>query len=119
MEPTTDIPHCTGRDICKLSGRDAEAFYKSLDEYLEQFAQPIRKENGGDFTGHLKCLKCGKSLDGILGTFQWGIVHGEGNCSYCGWPCRACHRPKHEGEEIFNRALQMILQYHPDYVVKK
>lgn len=30
-----------------------------------------------------KCPECGWDLGGILGSFQWGIVHGEGFCANC------------------------------------
>jgi len=30
-----------------------------------------------------KCPNCNSDLTGILGTFKWGIVHGQGFCSHC------------------------------------
>ena len=29
------------------------------------------------------CPRCGESLYGLFGVFQWGIVHGKGTCSNC------------------------------------
>ena len=31
-----------------------------------------------------KCPNCNCNLLGMMGTFQWGIVHGYGNCTNCG-----------------------------------
>lgn len=33
-----------------------------------------------------ECVDCGMELGGLLGMFQWGIVHGQGECSRCGFP---------------------------------
>ena len=38
-----------------------------------------------------KCPKCGKDLDGLFGTFFWGICHGYGNCSECGCEFKYYH----------------------------
>jgi hypothetical protein len=60
------------------------------------------------------CPSCHNRLGGLLGSFSWGICHGEGHCS-CGYPCRAYHRIKDDdGEEIFDGPFQRILPYHPD-----
>jgi hypothetical protein len=56
-----------------------------------------------------KCVCCEERLTGVLGSFAWGIVNGEGACAACGWPARAYHR-KVGGIEFFG----LILQYHPD-----
>jgi len=29
------------------------------------------------------CPSCGAELMGLFGSFQWGIVHGEGSCTHC------------------------------------
>jgi hypothetical protein len=50
----------------------------------------------------------------MLGTFRWGLQNGEGTCQRCGWPGRGLHDPKKNGESVFNRRLEIILQYHPD-----
>ncbi len=62
------------------------------------------------FTIGPKCPKCGSTLPGLLGSFTWGLVNGEGKCSCCGWPVRVCHR---DGSFGF---LNRILPYHPDAV---
>lgn len=30
-----------------------------------------------------KCPNCNSNLMGLLGTFEWGIIHGQGFCSCC------------------------------------
>lgn len=114
-----EIEHCTVDDIgLEITGADAPPLIAALNEYLSAFAKPIKSDReGGGMVGNTLCLKCGETLDGILGTFQWGLAHGEGTCSKCGWPARAYHRPKDNGgEEMFNQVLEMILQYHPENV---
>lgn len=111
---------CTIDDIgIELTGEDALALIDALNEYFSIFAKPVKRYQPGGMFGNLNCFKCGEALGGALGTFQWGIRSGEGNCSHCGWPCRAHHRPKNDGDAIFNRCLVMILQYHPDNVTVK
>ena len=120
MNTKTEVAHCTAADVgisitARVPGAeaDAEATIAVLDEYFSIFAKP----NGNE------CLNCGERLGGmaaaLMGTgFRWGLVHGEGTCG-CGWPCRAYHRPKENGEEVFDRALEVILQYHPDGVSRR
>ena len=63
----------------------------TVNEYLSRFAKPIRPEkDGGLMLGNLKC-QCGASLAGFVGTFQWGLAHGEGSCTSCGYPGRGKH----------------------------
>lgn len=91
---------------------DCEALIRDLDGYFRDFAVPLIDDDE-----HQSCHNCGVRLNGLLGQFTWGIVNGEGTCANCGWPCRAYHRPKDEdGELIFNRTFEMILQYHPEDV---
>lgn len=108
-----DIPKCVICDIgLQITGEDAPSIVASMNEYLSRFAAPIHGEGITTY----RCLKCDLGLSGMLGTFQWGIASGEGECSHCGWPCRAHHYPKHGADDIFDGALQVILQYHPDHV---
>lgn len=88
-----------------------ENFIKIINKYLRIFV------------ADKKCINCGEDLSGIFGTFEWGIVHGEGSCSNCGYPARAKHYikakklvvdDKEEGELI----LPFVLQYHPDELRK-
>ena len=80
-----------------------------IDKQLHPFVAPTT--NGDE---PAKCIGCGSALDGFFGSFTWGIVHGEGACSNCGYPARAMHYLKDGGQELFDRPLQYVLQYHPD-----
>lgn len=109
------MPHCTISDIgIEAVSEDGQPLVDHINEYLHQFAS-----TGG------KCPKCDAKLGGLLGSFTWGLCHGEGICTggfsgKCGWPCRALHRIKNlEGEEIFDRSLQPILPYHPEFVTQE
>lgn len=99
---------------------DTTELRATLDKYFHAFAKPVRvpKEEANMLYGSLRCLNCETVLSGALGSFQWGIVHGEGRCSKCGWPCRAYHYPKHGDEKIFDKRMEFILQFHPDFVTK-
>jgi len=108
------VSHCTVDDLMSISGKDAQPVIDAINEYLQAFAKPIRCEGDGLIMGRFSCLKCGKRLTGACGTFTWGLVHGEGHCSECGWPARAYHRPTDDEGEIFVGPLDFILQYHPD-----
>lgn len=76
----------------------------TLDEYFADFA----------FTNG-KCPACGETLGGLLGSFRWGICHGEGHCR-CDWPCRGAHYPKDGDGEIFDSRLSCVLPYHPKHI---
>lgn len=76
---------------------------KIIQEYLNQFANT----NG-------KCPCCNRDLGGILGTFRWGIVHGEGECGDCGYPVRGHHVIKNEEGETFLTFQNYMMPYHPN-----
>lgn len=77
---------------------------RAINEYLKKF---VRLENSK--LGN-KCILCGSYLGGLLGTFEWGLAHGEGHCRACGYPARAKHVIKFKLGEL---AVNQILQYHP------
>lgn len=88
----------------------AEKYLTILAEYLKDFVPP------GD------CICCGSRLgakdvmDSIVSapTFRWGLVHGEGECSKCGYPARAMHYiGKTETAPEIMVLRNYILQYHP------
>lgn len=85
----------------------------ALDQYLRIFIKPESKGADNLVTGSQKCVGCGAALDGLFGTFQWGLAHGEGACSGCGYPCRAYHRVMDGGAEPI-MTFQFVLQYHPE-----
>lgn len=111
--------HCKMEDIFKTyrEKKPMPGLREHIQAYFYQFAKPIRDENGNPITGYLKC-RCGERLDGIIGTFEYGIVHGEGPCRACGWPCRTCHHIEFQGEEIFH-LHGMVLQYHSEVTSKE
>ncbi len=117
----TDIDVCTISDLgIEITGEDAQPLIDAINSYLEIFAKPVKSERGSSFLlGGRKCLKCDALLDGVMGSFQWGMANGEGTCSNCGWPARAYHNPKDDEGNIFNRPLERILQYHPSSVTTK
>ena len=118
MNKTEDVDVCTTADIgIEIIGSGAPPMIDAIDEYLSIFSKPVKRDDGNFLMGRIECLKCGKALDGPMGSFQWGIANGEGNCSGCGWPCRAHHSPKDSDGEIFDKALVLILQYHPSRVM--
>lgn len=81
---------------------------RATDEYLKRFAV---------FDDTLSRCRCGQSLGGLLGSFNYGIVHGEGRCGECSWPARADHYIKDEvGEDLLY--LNAVFPYHPDFVTK-
>jgi hypothetical protein len=116
-----DVEFCTIDDLgIEITGDGAEPIIATLNEYFRDFAKPIKRDGGGNIiSGATNCLKCKSALEGMFGSFRWGLTHGEGECSQCGWPCRAYHRPKDEEGEIFNSVLPKILQYHPSVVTTK
>ncbi len=101
-----NLPRLAANDIFGSGDGDLpEADRKALDEYLRIFTMPVEG----------KCIRCERTLGGLLGGFTWGIAHGEGTCGECGWPARAYHEPKEGPVESF----RLILPYHPDELVEK
>jgi hypothetical protein len=85
--------------------RGAFATLRSVDRYLSAFCPDE------------KCLSCGATLAGMFGSFTWGLTHGEGFCSNCGYPARGYHTIRDEaGKPVLGHA-PLILQYHPDALV--
>jgi len=104
----SDVKHCHIDDlgIC-ITGTDAEHVVEACNQYLYGFASGS------------SCPNCGATLGGLMGSFRWGIAHGEGNCNQCGWPCRAYHNIKDDVGALFNRPIEFVLAYHPDFVTKQ
>lgn len=110
-----NLSHCVLEDVFKIEqkiDKPTESIEKTITEinaYLSIFAKPERDEQN-----YQLCLCCGERLSGILGTFRYLIVHGEGECSECGWPARANH---YDFGPV--KAFEGVLQYHPDEVREK
>lgn len=120
-ESAATVETCTIEDLgIEITGSDAPPLVAAVNKYLSIFAKPVRRKVASSILGGVDCFRCGVPLDGMLGSFTWGIVHGEGVCGKCGWPCRAYHSPTDEdGDEIFDGAIALVLQYHPDQVVRE
>ena len=122
MSTKIDAVHvCTIEDVgMRLTGEDAGEFIDAINKYLAIFARPTKPTadiESSSLVGN-KCLKCDATLNGMFGSFRWGMAHGEGTCSRCGWPCRAYHGPKLGDDDIFDRPMKIVLQYHPKYVTE-
>lgn len=108
--PIKNITRATFAELRQLIPRSATftpEFATIIDAYLNRFAMPrdvkdVRPQN--------PCLKC----DSLYAGFHWGIQHGCGSCSKCGWPARAYHFVMDENG--IERRLVIVLQYHPDEV---
>lgn len=83
------------------------AVIRRLDEYLSDFLPPSGK-----------CVNCDSALGGLLGSFTWGIVHGEGFCALCGYPGAAHHFIKDSDGSDLLTIRNMILQYHPQALTR-
>ena len=113
MKTATEVKHCTMEDLgMSLTGDESKPLTDAINGYLKDFT----------FSDG-KCPKCKANLGGILGSFTFGMTHGEGRCTggfsgkKCGWPCRALHYPKgDDGKEIFTSPIQLVLPYHPTVV---
>lgn len=91
----------------------------ALDAYFSRFvAVPIKPgEDGAKPEVEMQaCVGCGKVLTGLLGTWRWGIAHGAGECSACGWPSRGHHFITDAAGEGIATLRYFILQEHPDFV---
>lgn len=106
-----NLPKMQAKDIADIKepGPEAEAAMKRLGDYLQAFVAPGDKG---------QCVCCGEQqggdmVAGLMGTakFRWGLAHGEGFCSACGYPGRALH---YIGKGEDEMRLNLILQYHPD-----
>lgn len=116
-----DLPKATASTVgLKLSGKDEEIGRRIFDKYFSMFVCPksASPEKGSWAGGRQECVQCGSRLDGIIGTFQWGMQHGEGSCAECGYLCRALHRINDEEGKPFAELGFTILQYHPEELVR-
>jgi hypothetical protein len=106
---TRDVPRVRAADyFSKTASADAEAD-QALARWDAYFAQFAKLTDGA-------CLCCGKSLRcylgmGFFGGFAWDMVHGEGHCTYCGYPMRGHHRVDGLGT-----IRNLFLPYHPSMI---
>jgi len=108
MTTTNDVQHMTIERFFT-----AEAAASLLPSHRQVFETYLREF--AIFNGSVCVCRCGRELGGILGSFTWGMVHGEGECGNCGWPARGVHRVTLEGRES-PAFFRVFLPYHPDFV---
>lgn len=117
----TSIKHCAPKDAgIEMPSDTTPLIRERLEQYFLTFAAPdLSASHEGlesKLLGKQSCIKCRETLDGYTGTFQWGMVYGEGRCSKCGWPAKAIHRIHDDKDCEPIISFERILQYHPDFV---
>lgn len=80
-----------GTEEWEETEREKANVYRALNAYLHHFTLLQLTQKTSFFTGGNHCPNCISPLGGMLGTFTYGIVHGEGRCGRCGYPCRTRH----------------------------
>lgn len=101
-----NLPKATPADVgIDFTDTTTEELRATLTEYFGHFV--------GRVDGKFSCPCCAGT-----GTFTWGIAHGEGHCTTCGWPHRAYHFIKDKnGEQIMRHVT--ILAYHPSELSRR
>lgn len=101
---------------------DEVKLIEQIDAYLGVFAAPITVGEGEQ--AKQVCFHCGEKFTGLLANLgvgvgiKWGLAHGEGICSGCGWPYRGHHFAKApDGEDLFS-AQNLFLAYMPAAVTE-
>jgi hypothetical protein len=96
-------------------GADTPAeIVEDLDAYCAIFAEP-KKDDGKPV-----CIGCGQVMDGFKQMFglgvaqEWGLAHGEANCSGCGYPSRGMHYIKDRHGDDLLTIRNVFLQYLPE-----
>lgn len=107
---------------------------KEANQYLAHFCiaedpeapmdPALTVDHGSNRRTRLVCPKCGAALGGLLGSFTWGIQHGEGFCArdQCGWPARGHHVIEVDNGDAGDKArlaFSYPLAYHPDVVTTR
>lgn len=83
----------TDEDREKFRTGWTEGDLPKINAYLSGYVLGLVRDDGAEVEGPGGCPCCLATLGGFLtGSFQWGIVNGQGNCSACGWPVTAYHR---------------------------
>ncbi len=100
------LPRLDWRDLFDVTeGQVTIEDAAAMSAYFSRFVMSPEGKGG--------CINCelvqGGLISALLGGFRWGLAHGEGSCSRCGYPARAIHY-----EVGIIRRLEAIFQYHPD-----
>jgi len=105
----------------KLSAESINA----MSEYLTGFHDPVFRDNSDEETATILCVKCGSHLysgglmDAMFSTFSWGIVHGDGFCTKCGWNYRMYHTVKCGEKEDPRFTLPLAYRCYEDDAMTK
>lgn len=92
-----NLPHATPDDVVKqIEHFKVELPAPKLSEYLAHFIKP---------EGDNRCPRDD-------GYFTWGLAHGSGHCTRCGWPGTFYHFPKDEAGKP--QRFEAMLWIHPD-----
>lgn len=92
-----DLPHATSTDVAEQIERfSVDLPTEALDGYLAHFIKP---------EGDGRCPRDG-------GSFTWGLAHGSGHCTECGWPGVLYHFPKDADGN--SQRFEALLWLHPD-----
>ena len=134
VDPTT-LAHIVRpleiEDFAKVDHEKSdERTLQLMRDYFHRYAAPVTDPNSPD---HQVCPACGEKFTGLMANLglgvgiEWGLVHGEGNCSYCRWPYRGHHfiwdpkdiddeGRKKEGAEPLMTVHNFFLAYLPEHV---
>lgn len=95
------VPHAAISDLGDLPEGATPELIEDLGAYFNHFAKPTAEGN--------PCIVCGSWNSG----FEWGLQHGHGHCSTCGWPAVAYHFIT-DRQTSQTRRIVAVLQCHPD-----
>lgn len=60
---------------------------EELEKFNKEFGGTVAKEDFEKYEAvwilENRCPSCGSELDGLFGSFEWGIIHGVGRCCEC------------------------------------
>ncbi len=112
-EKRAAVTHFALEDPFEVAPETPADVLAELREYFHTFATPTKGKHGAE------CPNCGSAIGGMFGSFEWGLVHGEGRCSICHWPMRAYHFIKDKDGKDVATIRNLVLPYHPDFVTKR
>lgn len=121
-ELRSSVAHATFNDIdAEVKEGGDPKLIEDMTAYLHKFAARKLGDDGRPLAGN-PCICCGYDLCGGMvgflmgskGGFKWGLAHGEGYCSECGWPARLYHFVKDRDGKDLLTFRHVVLQYHPD-----
>lgn len=110
-ELRASTPHCAPADIETTFGPGATPEQiEDFTAYLRRYAAPKPIEEGWITPGR-PCLVCNE-----VGSFEWGLQHGEGHCTKCHWPATLYHFVNDRNGKELVTIRGLLLQYHPDQI---